>query len=59
MNIELTGEETAILISALTVKKSRLEQQRVLFLADGMKHWVADVDAEILRVDALKERLFK
>lgn len=59
MNIELTGTEIADVIAALTNHKLRLQDQRAMFDADAKRQWVADVDAEIARIDALKERFFK
>lgn len=59
MNIELNSSEVALLISSLTQKRLHLQEQRALFLETGKPDWAADADAEILRVDALKDRLFK
>jgi len=59
MNIELTGTEIADVISALTNHKLRLQDQRADFEADRRFDWVADVDAAISRIDALKDRFFK
>jgi hypothetical protein len=57
--MELTGTEIADVIAALTNHKLRLQDQRAMFDADGQHQWVSDVDAEIVRIDALKDRFFK
>lgn len=59
MNINFTAEETALLISALTTKISKLKEQSQLHRQEDMPHWAEDCDQEVGRCLALKERLFK
>lgn len=59
MNIDLTGEETALLIAALTTCISKLKLDAALHREEGMPHWGDECDRESDRCVALKERLFK
>lgn len=59
MNIELSGEENALLISALTCKIEKLKAQAMLHRQEGMSHWAVDCLKEVDSCVALKDRLFK
>lgn len=58
MKFELSGEETALLISALTVKVDKLKEQAALHREVGMPKWAEAALEEAARCVQLKERLF-